>query len=235
MRPSDPPEPAAGALSQHHRAEVTQTPWEMLFEISPDAIFVTDSLGSIRDANPHAEQLFGYPVAELRGQPLDSLVSEDIRTPHSIQGESATGSIMRKMGAALKLFGLHREGNRIPVEITFKPLETESGPVVLAFVHDVSLQWSSRESTRRFANLFEFSPDGILVADREGMIHDSNPRARELFGYDEEEFQGMFIESLVPERYRGRHAAHREGYMADPSTRRMGAAMNLFGLRKDGS
>ncbi len=46
---------------------------------------------------------------------------------------------------------------------------------------------------------------------------------------------GMNVEDLVPERFRGRHPSHRENYNAHPRARQMGAAMNLFGLRKDGT
>ena len=40
---------------------------------------------------------------------------------------------------------------------------------------------------------------------------------------------------LVPARFRGGHPRHRENYSAHPRTRQMGAALNLFGLRKDGT
>jgi formate hydrogenlyase transcriptional activator len=84
-------------------------------------------------------------------------------------------------------------------------------------------------------NLFEFSPDAIFVTDADGIIRDSNPRATELFGYAAPEFVGMKVEALVPERFRGRHPSHRENYNAHPRARQMGAALNLFGLRKDGT
>jgi PAS domain S-box-containing protein len=45
----------------------------------------------------------------------------------------------------------------------------------------------------------------------------------------------MPIENLVPERFRRNHPSHRENYNAHPRARQMGAAMNLFGLRKDGT
>jgi formate hydrogenlyase transcriptional activator len=91
--------------------------------------------------------------------------------------------------------------------------------------------------TTQFAleNLFEFSPDAIFVTDAGGAILNANPRATELFGYRRVEFAGMNIEDLVPERFRHRHPSHRENYNAHPRARQMGAAMNLFGLRKDGS
>jgi PAS domain S-box-containing protein len=40
---------------------------------------------------------------------------------------------------------------------------------------------------------------------------------------------------LVPARFRANHPRHRENYSAHPRTRQMGAALNLYGLRKDGT
>jgi formate hydrogenlyase transcriptional activator len=84
-------------------------------------------------------------------------------------------------------------------------------------------------------DLFEFSPDAIFITDAEGVIRDANPRASELFGYTRDEFAGMSVEALVPDRFRGRHPSHRENYVAHPRARQMGAALNLYGLRKDGT
>jgi PAS domain S-box-containing protein len=83
--------------------------------------------------------------------------------------------------------------------------------------------------------LFEFSPDAILISDGNGVMRAANPRAEELFGYASEELIGQPVEMLVPARFRGGHPRHRENYGAHPRTRQMGAAMNLFGLRKDGT
>jgi formate hydrogenlyase transcriptional activator len=94
-----------------------------------------------------------------------------------------------------------------------------------------------RAEFARFAleNLFAISPDAIFVTDADGLIRAANPRAIELFGYPFAELMGKKIEILVPERFRVRHPSHRENYDAHPRARQMGAAMNLFGLRKDGS
>ncbi len=82
---------------------------------------------------------------------------------------------------------------------------------------------------------FGISPDAILVSDAQGTIREANPRATELFGYSRAELIGKSVDSLVPERFRGPHPRHRENFNAHPRTRQMGAAQNLFGLRKDGS
>ena len=83
--------------------------------------------------------------------------------------------------------------------------------------------------------LFEFSPDAILVADSDGILRAANPRAEELFGYSNAELIGQPVEMLVPARFRGTHPRHRENYTAAPRARQMGAALNLFGVRKDGT
>ncbi len=84
-------------------------------------------------------------------------------------------------------------------------------------------------------NLFAISPDAIFVTDAQGIIRGANPRASELFGHTQIELIGQPIENLVPERFRRKHPAHRENYHANPRARQMGAALNLFALRKDGS
>ena len=84
-------------------------------------------------------------------------------------------------------------------------------------------------------NLFEVSPDAILVIDAEGVIRGANPRAAELFGHTQVELFGQAVENLIPARLRERHPSHRENYNAHPRVRQMGAALNLFGLRKDGT
>jgi PAS domain S-box-containing protein len=83
--------------------------------------------------------------------------------------------------------------------------------------------------------LFEFSPDAILVTDEKGVMRAVNPRAQELFGYACEELIGQPVEMLIPARFRAAHPRHRENYSAHPRTRQMSAALNLFGLRNDGS
>ena len=45
----------------------------------------------------------------------------------------------------------------------------------------------------------------------------------------------MSVEALVPERFRDRHPSHRQNYNAHPHARTMGAALNLCGVRRDGT
>jgi protein-histidine pros-kinase len=81
----------------------------------------------------------------------------------------------------------------------------------------------------------EAAPDAMIIVGRGGRIELVNGQAEKLFGYAREELLGRPVEMLVPERFRDRHARHRAGYAADPRVRGMGAGLELFARRKDGS
>jgi PAS domain S-box-containing protein len=86
-----------------------------------------------------------------------------------------------------------------------------------------------------FEGFVRFSPDAVLVTGRDGRIIQVNDQTERLFGYSRDELVGQPVEVLMPERFRGAHPTHRSVYFADPHTRPMGANLELYGLRKDGT
>jgi len=84
-------------------------------------------------------------------------------------------------------------------------------------------------------DLLEALPDAIVAVNREGTIVQVNSQAQELFGYDRDELIGQKVEVLVPESYRGQHHHHRQIFAQTPKTRRMGADLDLYGRRRNGS
>ncbi len=83
--------------------------------------------------------------------------------------------------------------------------------------------------------MVESSPDGMLLADEHGVIVLLNAQIETLFGYDRGELLGRPIETLLPERHRQVHTAHRTRYRAAPQPRAMGDDLKLMGLRHDGT
>ena len=73
----------------------------------------------------------------------------------------------------------------------------------------------------------------LSMAD--GTIVQANSQAQKLFGYERDELIGQKVEVLVPESYRRQHHHHRDNFAGAPKTRRMGADLDLYGRRRNGS
>jgi formate hydrogenlyase transcriptional activator len=217
-----------------------QALFEKLFESSPDAIVVTDSEGRITSVNGQVEKTFGYNRQELIGQAIEILVPERLRKGHPQHREAykAHASI-RPMGAGLELFGRRKDGSEFPVDIMLSPMETAEGALVLSVIRDISDRKKAHEIIQRseqlFRALFEFSPDAIIASDEDGRITGGNARVETLFGYKREDLLGQSVDILVPERFRRTHPDHRREYGSKATARPMGAGLELYGRRKDGS
>ncbi len=81
--------------------------------------------------------------------------------------------------------------------------------------------------------LFKSATEGIIVVDSWGAIQLVNPKAQELFGYEEGELLGKKIETLIPQRYARKHVDHRMNYAQHPKARNMGGNFDLQAKRKD--
>ena len=196
MRLSDSPEEDAAAAAGTRGAEFAQFALENLFELSPDAIFVTDAEGIIRGANPRADELFGYTKSELIGKAIESLIPQRFRNHHPAHRENYHAHPRaRQMGAALNLFALRKDGTEFPVDIMLKPLETPQGMAVLSIVRDVTEQHEAQELVRRKDLQLRSLLDGvrdyaIYLLDKEGYVTTWNPGAERIKQYTSEEIVG---------------------------------------------
>jgi PAS domain S-box-containing protein len=86
-----------------------------------------------------------------------------------------------------------------------------------------------------FRNLLQAAPDAMLVVDADGRILFVNERTETLFGYAREKLIGQTVEMLVPSRFRDGHPGHRKAFTAASRVRPMGAGVQLYGQRSDGT
>ena len=119
--------------------------------------------------------------------------------------------------------GLGRDALPVPfAPVTWVPMRDATLPAELS-------------SPAVLAELLDSAPDAIVAVARDGRILLVNAQTEKLFGYPREELVGEPVEKLIPERFHATHAAHRGKYHADPHVRPMGAGLELFGRRRDGS
>ena len=206
---------------------------EGFLEAAPDAIVVVDWSGNIVIVNQLAERLFGYSRQELLGMQIEGLVPQRFREHHAgYRHDYFREPHTRPMGEGRELSGRRKNGSEFPVEISLSPLKTETGTLVISIIRDTTAR---KKVEARFRGFLEAAPDAIVVVNREGKIVILNTQAERLFKHTRENLLGMPVETLVPERFRGRHVGHRGGFFADPRVRPMGSGLELFGLRSDGS
>jgi PAS domain S-box-containing protein len=84
-------------------------------------------------------------------------------------------------------------------------------------------------------SVLDSSPDAMILLDSTGTILSANQQLATLFGYDRDEIRGQAIEVLMPERFRRQHVGHRDAFAAERRVRPMGAGLELYARRKDGS
>jgi len=84
-------------------------------------------------------------------------------------------------------------------------------------------------------NTLDAAPDAMIIIDDSGAIRFANRQVSALFGYSHDELIGKPVEHLIPERLRSRHPSMRRAYTENVRVRSMGAGLNLFGLRRDGT
>jgi PAS domain S-box-containing protein len=199
---------------------------------TPHALVAVSPEGEVLSWNEGAARAFALAGTDAVGRSLASLV-----------GDGAAEVARRALGEACELGAaecrVRRMGHDgVPVELRLAMLRMDDSDGKLSFVavteQRVELDAVARVETK-VRGLLEAAPDAMVLVGADGTIAIANHQMEKLFGYSPSELVGQRIEMLVPERFRGGHPAHRLAYTTDPRTRPMGAGLDLFALRKDGT
>ena len=217
-----------------------QKMYERIFEHAPDAVVLIDSAGRIVHVNAKTEAMFDIARAELLGQKVEILLPERYRERHG--GHLAAyfaAPRTRPMGAGLELFGRRKDGSEFSVDIMLSALEMEDGTRARATIRDITerkrIEAELRKNQQISERLFENAPDATILVDNAGRIVRANAQVEIVFRCPRADLVGKSVEQLMPGRFRPRHGQHLLEYLANPHLRAMGAGLELFALRRDGS
>ena len=119
--------------------KLAEEKFRLVLDAAPNAMLMVDSAGVINFANAQAATVFGYPLSELIGRYIETLIPERFRDRHVGHRKgflSAPSS--RAMGVGRDLFGRRKDGSEFPVEVGLNPIHTIEGLFVLASVIDIT-------------------------------------------------------------------------------------------------
>ncbi len=122
--------------------ELTEQAFAGFLEVAPDAVVVADSAGRIIRVNAQTERMFQYARTELLGRQIEVLIPERFRERHVQQRAAySVEPMLRPMGVGQRqLYGLRKDGQEFPIEISLGTLLTEVGFLVASAIRDVSEQ-----------------------------------------------------------------------------------------------
>jgi len=124
---------------------------DIIIQSAMDAIITVDDRQNIVMFNAAAEKIFGCPVAEAIGAPLDRFIPERFRAAHRghVRHFGETGATTRMMGARLALLGLRSNGEEFPIDASISQVVIDGGKLYTVIVRDITERRSVEEALER--------------------------------------------------------------------------------------
>ncbi|HEY6804499.1 MAG TPA: PAS domain S-box protein [Pyrinomonadaceae bacterium] len=214
-------------------AGLTAAQLAAIVESSSDSIISKDLNGIVQTWNAGAAAMFGYRSEEM----IDQSITLIIPTDRLDEEENILERIRR--GERVEHFETQRirkNGTLIDVSVTVSPITDSAGRVVGAskVARDISARKKAerarRTSEARYNALFDYAPDGILIADFDSYYLDANPAICRMLGYPREELIGLHGSDIVAPA----EVAHIDNALAEIKTETGHYRQWMF-KRKDGT
>jgi len=134
---------APGVPSHPSALPPTRSPalLEGIVQLASEGIISIDAEQRILLFNRGAEEIFGYTAAEVLGQPLELLIPTRYRDQHEaahLPHFAKAHNTSRRMGERSEVFGLRRNGDEFPAEISISKVDVEGRWIYSAVVRDAT-------------------------------------------------------------------------------------------------
>jgi len=180
----------------------SEAKFRTLFEVSNDANFVLYD-GLFVDSNNRGLELFGVTRDELIGQP-PSFFSPGIQPDGDASLTKANGFIQEALAGHPQFFewvNLRPDGSAIHADVSLTRFELGGKIYLQGVVRDITGRKREEEarqtSEARYRTLFEYAPDGIVIANPEGVYIDGNASMCRMLGYSRDELIGRNASDIV--------------------------------------
>ena len=183
--------------------------FEQLFAAAPEAIVLCDNNAVVQRINAEFTRLFGYDQDEALGRAIDALVADGIEQMQS-EADDVTDSIASGEITFVETIRHRKDGSHVHVSILGKPVVVDGERVGLYAIYRditerVEMQTKLAEESARFEQLFDASPEAIVLCDNAGLVRRANREFYELFGFDEQDVLKRHIDEVVATDLNGLH------------------------------
>ena len=142
---------------------------EALFRFATEGIIVVDSTGTIINANPSAERMFGYLEGELNGKKVEALVPARFSNHHHQRDKFTNSPHARPMGLGMDLFGSRKDKSEFPVEISLSPYIYEGQRFVIGFIIDITRRKEAEDRLKQYSAELEKQVEKRTMIMREAI------------------------------------------------------------------
>ena len=179
---------------------------QLFWEIRDAVVVGNAETGLIVLWNPAAADLFGIPMAEAVGQPIEIVVPEELREQHraGLAGFRETGGGALIDAGPVELPALRRTGERITIELSLSPITVSQAPgrFVLAIIRDATQRKQAemdrlRQSEEHFRTAFDHAATGMSLVDLDGRFLRVNAALCALTGYAEPALLAMTFQAIT--------------------------------------
>jgi PAS domain S-box-containing protein len=155
-------------------------------ESSGTGLAITDVTGETPRnlfVSPDLARMLGYSPDEfLQLDPLSAIAPEEVPRLRQLQEAPEAGGALP---AAFETVLLHRSGARVAIEVAQSRAQLDGRSITVTFVNDISSRAATsqalRESEKRFRDLVDGAPDGVVIL-RGPVVMYLNARAARLLG-----------------------------------------------------
>lgn len=104
-----------------------------------DAIITINASGTIISANQPTQEMFGYPVAELKGVNVKQLMPQPYRDEHDnyIRNYCETG-VRKIIGIGREVTGIRKDGSVFPIHLTVSEVMFRGSRLFTGIIRDIS-------------------------------------------------------------------------------------------------